>query len=494
MSRAPVLRTCLTASALVAVAAATAALTVACSVITKVDYAECEVSADCRGAFGYASVCGEEGLCESAKLDARCKKVFPTDLFTAPEKYPDAVILGSLLNHNEVSGDLLMVQAASLAVQGANVSGLTGGHQFGIVHCDYQEFADNSKTSEDAAIDGAKYLVDELGAVAIVGPGTSGLAEVVYRELQKPEHAPQALLISPSATSVSLTNIDVRDGDKPGLFWRTAPPDSQVGAELAGRMTAEGITSATIIYENGSYGSGLALALDTVFEGELEQLSFEKLPGNDAFLELKALVMQVGAKTPSPEVGVVFIGSEVEMVTTFINGASVFPFYQNVRIFLGDTAKAKGVLEGTTEATVLYPRIRGVFPGTPSGPVYMAFLLDYKTTFKQNPDSFAALTYDATWLALYGAAWAEYQRKGSLTGLDLGYGLQRVSAPKGEPINVLPGSWNTAKAEFKAGRSINITGVSGDLDYDPETEECTAPFSYWQIVADGNGFDFEDII
>ena len=133
---------------------------------------------DCRGAFGLGSVCGEAGLCESVKLDERCKDVYPEDLFTAPEKYPNAVILGSLLDHNKVSGDLLMVNAATLAVQGANSSGLNDGRLFGIVHCDYQEFPVDSKTSEEAAIDGAKYLVDELGAVAIIGPGTSSLAEV----------------------------------------------------------------------------------------------------------------------------------------------------------------------------------------------------------------------------------------------------------------------------------------------------------------------------
>jgi branched-chain amino acid transport system substrate-binding protein len=431
-------------------------------------------------------VCGEDGLCETAKLDDRCKKVFPEDLFTAPEKYPDAVILGSLLDHNKESGDLLMVQAASLAVEGANVSGLTNGRKFGIVHCDYQEFENNSKTSEDAAIDGAKYLVDVLGAVAIVGPGTSGLAEVVYTELQKPEHAPQALIVSPSATSVSLTNIDVRDGDKPGLFWRTAPPDSQVGAELAGRMIGEGITTATVIYESGSYGEGLAIALQNGYEGQ------PKLPELLSFTtadDIGPLVVQVSEGTPGAEVGVVFIGSEVPQVTDFLKRASVYPFYEGVTIFLGDTAKAASVLEGTEAAANLYPRIRGVFPGTPQGPVFMTFRADYKAAFGPEPDSFAALTYDATWLALYGVAWAEFQRGGSLTGLDIGYGLQRVSYEKGMPIDVIRGTWTTVKSEFKAGRSINITGVSGNLDYDPETEECTAPFSYWKIKDDGSGFE-----
>ncbi len=483
MSRAPVLRTCSTALGLVAVAAATAALTVACSVVTRVDYAECDSNKDCRGAFGLGWACGEGGLCEEVELDPRCQDVYPSDLFTAPEKYPDAVIFGSLLDHREDGGDRLMIQAASLAIEGANTSGLTEGRLFGIVHCDYQEFPDNSKTSEQAAIDGAKYLVDQLGAVAIIGPGTSSLAEVVFRELQKPEHAPQALIVSPSATSISLTDIDVRDGDKPGLFWRTAPPDSQVGAELAARMTGEGITTATVIYESGSYGSGLAFALESDFGGDLELLSFETQA------DIGGLVDMVSMKASGEEVGVVFIGSEVPQVTEFLNRASAYEFYEGVTIFLGDTARASAVLAETKPAKNLYPNIRGVFPGTPGGPVYKLFDADYSGRFKEKPDSFAALTYDATWLALYGAAWAEYQREAKLIGINLAYGLQRVSDTKGVEVNVNASSWNTVKREFKAGHSINITGVSGDLQYDPETEETTAPFNYWRINAAGDGFE-----
>ncbi len=485
MFRAPVLRTCLTASVLVVAAAATAALTVACSVVSKVDYAQCETSEECRGAFGLGSVCGEGGLCKSVALESRCKAVYPTDLFSASEKYPEAIVLGSLLNHNKQSGDLLMVDAATLAVEGANSSGLVDGRQFGIVHCDYQDGLDDGLSAEEAAVKNTKYLVDELGAVAIVGPGTSSLAEAVFRELQKPEHAPQALTISPSATSVSLTDIDVRDGDKPGLFWRTAPPDSQIGAELASRMTAEGITSATVIYESGSYGSGLAFALKSNFGGDLQLVSFGTAD------DIGGLVDQVSNNTSGAEVGVVFIGSEVPQVTEFLNRASAYPFYEGVRIFLGDTAKAAGVLSGTKAAAKLYPNIRGVFPGTPAGPVYNLFRADYLGAFQAEPDSFAALTYDAAWLALYGAAWAEYQRDGELTGLNFAYGLQQLSDADGVAVNVNASSWNTVKREFKAGRGVNITGVSGDLQYDPETEETTAPFSYWKI--NETGTDFEDI-
>ena len=491
MSRAPVRRTRLTASVLVAAAAAaaTGGLLAACSVVSRVEFVECQVSTDCRGGFGLGWVCGEEGLCQEAKAPARCDTVYPKELFTDREKYGDAIIFGSLFDHNTVNGDLKLVNAASLAIAEANSSGLTDGRLFGIVHCDYQENPDlDEQTSEEAAVTGARYLVDQLGAVAIVGPGTSGIAEAVFTELQKPEHAPQAVVISPSATSPSLTDIDVRDGDKPGLFWRTAPPDSQLGADLAMRMEADEITSATIVYENGSYGDGLQGALSENFSGTVELLAFADLDGIDAHAKT------VGAMDGGPGVAVVFIGSEVGQVARFINAASPYPFYADSAIYLGDAAYNLDFLKNTSGAKDLYPNIRGVFPGSPSGPIYASFVSRYRAVFVgEDPEdaSYSAHTYDATWLALYGAAWAEYQRKGELTGINLAYGLQRISDAEGFPVNVERDTWNAVKREFKAGRGIDITGASGDLKYDPVTEETTATVVYWKI--NDAGTDFEDV-
>ena len=487
MSRA-FLRTCLTASGLVAVAVATAALTVACSVVTKVDFNECVSSDECRGAFGLGWVCGDAGLCQEVEVLKRCDRVFPEDLFTNPEAYRDAIIFGSLFDHNTEDGDLKLVNAASLAIGEANASGLTEGRLFGIVHCDYQ---DNKKidpqSSEEAAVEGARYLVDQLGAVAIVGPGTSGLAEAVCKELQKPEHEPTAVIISPSATSPSLTDIDVRDGDKPGLFWRTAPPDSQLGADLAGHMSDENVVSATVIYANDAYGSGLATALQQNYDGDIQLLAFTTQD------DILAHVQTVSKKTPGETVGVVFIGSEVAQATAFLNAAKPYSFYAMSRIYLGDAAYNKDFLDGTKEAASLYPRVRGVFPGSPSGDNYDSFVSRYLAVFKEDPAdaSYSSQTYDATWLAVYGTAWAEYQRMGELTGLNLAFGLQRISDNKGVPVDVNRDGWNIVKREFKAGHSIEITGASGDLQYDPETEETTATVVYWQIKVDGT--DFENV-
>jgi ABC-type branched-subunit amino acid transport system substrate-binding protein len=488
MSRATAIRTFLPAFGLFAVAAATAALTVACSVVSKVDYSECTASSECRSAFGLGWVCGDAGLCEEVALDERCKDVYPSDLFKAPEKYPNAIIFGSLFDHNKANGDLILVNAANLAIKEANSSGLTEGRLFGMVHCDYQENMDiDGKTSDVAAVDGAKFLVDQIGVSAIVGPGTSGLAEKVFTELQKPEHAPQALVISPSATSPSLTDIDVRDGDKPGLFWRSAPSDSVLSQVLASRMVDAGITTAYVIYAADSYSSGLANALDKNFEPTLVRVGYSQTE------DIVPAVVDVQSNPAGAGVAVVFIGADVDQVVAFLNGASTFPdFYENVDIYLGDAAYNEDVIAQTkNNAASLYPRIRGVFPGSPSGGVYNNFIANYKVAFPgENPldASYSPYTYDAAWLAVYGAAWAEYQREG-FAGIDLAYGLQQVSSPTGVAVDLNRDSWNTVKREFKAGHGINITGASGELDFDPETEETSAPVIFWKINDAQDGFD-----
>jgi ABC-type branched-subunit amino acid transport system substrate-binding protein len=369
----------------------------------------------------------------------------------------------------------------------ANMTGLED-RSFGIVHCDYQENAkiDDMK-SEDAAIAGAKYLVDQLGAVAIVGPGTSGLSEAVYTELAKPAHAERTLIISPSATSPSLTDIDT---DKPGLFWRTAPPDSVLGAELAKYMEQQIITNAIVIYEGNTYGRGLAEELQKNFEDEIVPLEYQD-PS-----EIPGLVVEIPPDVGTPDnFAVVFIASDVAHVTSFLNAAGSDSFYADpeVKIFFGDAAFNTDVITQTVnKAEQLYPNIRGVFPGAPESSTYDRFLATYNANPAFNEDaadaSYSAHTYDAAWLALYGAAWSYYQHDQQTTGKLMAEGLQKIS--QGASFEISSTTWNSIKTAFKNKQSINVVGASGKLDYDPATEETTAPVSYWTIVPDGGDYTF----
>lgn len=464
-----------------------------CSAVSSVDYAECTESAACRDAFGLGYACGDAGLCEKSEAFERCEEVFPIDLLDKPEKYRGVIVFGSLFDHTDKTGDTILVNAASLAVREANATGLADDRSFGVVHCDYQANPKlDDMTSEEAAVAGAKYLVDQLGAAAIIGPGTSGLAEAVYVELAKADHAERPLIVSPSATSPSLTDIDE---DRPGLFWRTAPPDSVLGAKLARYMEDEAITNAVVVYEGNTYGKGLAVELQKSFADLIildEYKDASEIPGK--------VVKIAGEQAGPANFAIVFIASDVAQVTSFLNAAGANAFYAGpgVKIFFGDAAFNNDVITQTaSKAAALYPSIRGVFPGAPAGPVYDLF----RSTYNASPDfaedakdaSYSAHTYDATWLAIYGAAWSYYQHDGAIEGRFMAEGLQKIS--QGDGYDIVSTTWNSIKTAFKAKRSINIRGASGELDYDPATEETTAPVIRWTIIPDGDGgYAFETVM
>ncbi len=83
-----------------------------------------------------------------------------------------------------------------------------------------------------------------------------------------------------------------------------------------------------------------------------------------------------------------------------------------------------------------------------------------------------------TWIAALGTAWATLQ-DGSITVLDIANGARHLS--EGEELILTPSLWNGALQRFRAGQGVDIRGASGALDYQPESEETSAPFDVWYI-------------
>lgn len=451
----------------------------ACS-LTTYDYTSCDTNADCRDAFGFGYVCGDEGLCAEVEVEPRCERTWPVDLFTRVEDYRDAIVLGSVYDQ---SFDMPETQASQLAIMQVNdLSGLDG-RAYALVECSYGEDTRlDTRTREEAAAYTAEWLADTLGVPALIGPATSSTAEAVYYAAAPAD----AVVISPSATSPALSTIDglTKTDEAPGLFWRTAPPDSLQGEVVAVDMLARKTANVAVIYATGSYGEGLA----QVFTAEFAARGGGTVTLH-AFSDATERAVALAAAAAAAPDEVLFIAAESADVSAFLNAAAVQPAYADLPIFLTDSARDEEVLQDTyATAFSLFDQVRGTAPSVPQGDVYAFFSGAYSAEFAPDvaTDSvYTAHAWDAAWLAIYGVAWAA-ANEDAITGTGIARGLRQLSAGTYIPIN--PTNWTEVRARFDEGAPVDVTGASGPLDFDPDTEETTASIDVWEIDVDGRGF------
>jgi len=447
--------------------------------LTGFEETPCATNAECREAFGFGWACEAElGLCAQAQVHPRCASTWPEDLFLRPENYRDAIVIASMFDH---TSDIPEINAARLPVRQVVDQGGLNDLDYAIVECSYEEnpVIDDLDYPE-AAREIALYVADTLSIPAIIGPATSSQTEEVYNATADLG----VFIISPSATSPALTYIDglVKTDAEPGMLWRTAPPDSLQGAAVAEDMTARGLRDVAVIYQTGPYGEGLA---EVFLESFVD--SFHTVDGylfdNDASRD-----SAVSTAGESDVEEVFFISSEVTDIISFVNGAYVNSNYDDKTLFLADGAADNQMLQETSQSSGIWERIRGSRPAVPDGNVYKAFDTAYAAAYGVSADvsAYTSYSFDATWLAIYGTAWAS--RNGDpITGKGIAQGLRKVSA--GSMVEIRATSWNDVKATFGESQPIDVMGSSGELDYDPETEETTTPIEIWTINATGDGFD-----
>lgn len=438
----------------------------------------CTSDLDCRAAFGWGSSCQANGYCAAPSRPARCETSTPTDLFEAPQKYSDAWVIGALFDRDT---HLDSIQATDLAIKELNDAGGLDGRGFAVVYCDYGEAFDDGLDSEQASEQGALWLADTLGVSAIVGPRGSSRTEAAFLALDDRD----VVLMSPSATSPSLTAIDelMPSDEDPGRLWRTAAPDTAQAATIVDNLEQRGVASLVIISQQGSYGDALAALIEADFGGEVTQQQYAGSPFG---------AVADAATTGAEEV--VFISSDISDYVDFFDGAvasdNLRDTYDNMGIFLPDAAYNLQLLEQVSAgATVLFDNVRGTRYPPSDGPLFDTFSAAYSTEYDESPQSsgFTVHTYDATWLLALATAWAHYN-EADTGGRALARGLRRISA--GETVPIRFAGWEPAVSAFMAGQSIDVEGGSGLLDYDPATEETSAPTELWGIVDVGGAWEF----
>jgi branched-chain amino acid transport system substrate-binding protein len=446
---------------------------------TRYDYQECTRHSDCRSAFGFGSVCGSSGLCESAlqKPLARCNTAFPSDLFTRPERYKNAIVIGSLMDRSSAP-HVVRENAVRLAVKEAGAEGGYDGQPVAAVLCDLAAKSDyDAEPRGNTAVAAANFLADKLGVAAIVGPSASDDSQKVWEAMRSKNTA----VISPAATSVFLLKLEPSSSDgQPGLLWRVAPPDSLQGTVIAEDMMARMVREVAVIREPGPYGDGLTEIFRDVFTAAGGTVNIHSITSDTQIGETTAMVAESGAQE------VLFISSKQDWASKFLNAASGQDGYKDKGIFLTDAAANQSVLTGATAASALFPRVRGTRPAPRDAKdlVFASFVANYKAEYGGADPSTATFShhaYDAAWLALYGSAWSLARESGVLSGVGVARGLRKVSS--GAPTKIVPSSWLPVVTSFRAGTAVNLSGASGELDFDPVTRNVAAPIEIWSIDA-----------
>ena len=458
-----------------------AAMMMACTA-TRFDRADCRETAECRTAFGIGWVCRDDGFCDQEPPPPRCEQTEPEMLFNSDGSDADRIVLGTLVDAS-LATHVARANAVRLAVIDANNAGGLDGRRLGLVVCDIQSsFLGDELTRQEAAVAMATYLEDVVGVPAIIGAPGSGETQAVFASTR------EVVLISPSSTSPTLTTLErvPATDESPGRLWRTAPTDEEQARQIQLDMDARGITEAFVVAQNGAYGDGLVSLLGNETRTAIS-IRFSTAG------QLSNALNVVAEQTEVEEI--VFISSDTADATSFLTAAVEDARLDGRTFMLTDAAANSDLLSGIAalspeQSSALIARIRGTRPRQRAGDgLTIAFTTRYRIEFGEadvDTLSFTPHAYDAGWLALYGAAWAELQG-GGVTPSALARGLRQLSA--GDPIDVGELSWMAALEAFRAGRGIDVSGASGALDYDPDTEERSEEgrgFEVWRIGAGGD--------
>jgi branched-chain amino acid transport system substrate-binding protein len=288
--------------------------------------------------------------------------VFVACALTACASDGETYTIASVSPWNEAYG-LMARQGAELAVDAINKRGGIRSRRLTLVRLD-----DEGTGIKAAAV--AQEIVDADSVLAVVGHANSSATVAAARIYDG-----RLAAVSPSASSPELTGLSQ-------WMFRVIPSDSVNGQALARFAMGLGHTRAAILYENNSYGRGLADSFRRAFRGQIVALEPVAVDGKEVEPYLSYLRLD--------EPGLVFAAGSEGSGLEILREAR----RQGVRSdFLGG--------DGWTGITTDTAASEGVYVGAPFSPEdprreVQEFVRAFRTKFGRDPNSFAALAYDAT--------------------------------------------------------------------------------------------------
>jgi branched-chain amino acid transport system substrate-binding protein len=501
----------------------------ACSLVVDSDGDQCESTTDCtaRGA-AFAGTSCVEGVCVGGDVEGcatnqecidalgafhvcrkdtrACVSLVSTQCTTVEGDYAndEAFLFGSVLPTagTDAATGKPIENAIKLAIGDfmSTANGLPP-RQGSTVRRPLVLIGCNDNSDADTAVVAAQHLAGDVGVPAIIGAAFSGITIKMATEAAIPSGT---LVISPSATSVAITDLD--DG---GLVWRTSPSDifqadalAQYLPEVEAKVRADLALAPTdsirvaILHKGDAYGSGLGKAFEKklVFNGK-EALD----PANaNHYLRIDYGNPDDPDANPPTYGSAVVQAQELQPNIVLIFGTNegisdifepleqwaddTFPDEVNKpRYLLSDGGLINGLWEAVGSDDDLRRRIRGSVPG-PANDLFKTFRSDYGSRFTDgtSPDIFgAAGGYDATYLLAYSLVSIG---SGQVSGAALAGGLKKMVSGAG--VDVGTGQISSTFPILASGNGIDFNGASGPLDFDVATGEAPSDIQIWCLPKD----------
>jgi branched-chain amino acid transport system substrate-binding protein len=302
-----------------------------------------------------------------------------------------------------------------LAVDEINRSGGINGAPLKVVARD-----DEANGSRAAAI--AQEFVGNPSVLAVVGHVNSGAMLAASRIYDGQLPAVATTASSPDLSGVSKWTFRVISSDS---------LNGVILARFASRIggNAEALKQVSVLYENDSYGRGLADAFRRAFRGTI--VSFDPISEN---VDAEPFVSYLKMKQP----GIVFVAGRENSALRILREArrqnfeAMFIGGDGWQSIVSDTAAANGAYVGTS------------FNAEDASPDVRRFVRAFESKYQTKPDAFAALAYDATRLIAEALAKSGKDRKAVrnyLASLSAAKPFEGVTGPvyfnsSGDPIGM----------------------------------------------------------
>lgn len=436
-----------------------------CSCTTAGSFKECEKDTDC----GTVAACSQ-GYCLDLPAGCRREEAGGTvRAFEATDRIPLAALLPLSDMGVEDNSELQGLNALRLAVSEVNDRNGLKNRSFGLFVCDTGRVTET--TQQQTA-----WMIENLQVPAILTSG-SGQTQLAAKHPVRLDAG--TMIMSATATSPSLISTFQNEGN----VWRVSPPDTFQATALAKLIKLDfpdaGGVTVDVVYEDTDYGGGFGqpMAEALIAQG----FSNNRRPFKPGDTNSQTMVINGLANvSPRATVLIAFPGDARDLITR----AKTFPTLTRAaghRWYLTDATKDPAVLNAQTLTEL--DLALGTAPAQGAGGGFAAFRDSFRTRYGNDPltFSFTSHSYDAMWLVMLSAAYAE--STGQITGPKLGEGMGKMSAA-GASIPLRVDKWTEASNLLLQGVAINAEGASGALDFDTDAGVPSAPYEVWQ-VADG---------